>query len=759
MENELTEEFSLNDGSGVNILVETETEVKVKKTKKKKEVEDEEKVLGLIDIPGVGPGTVAKLEAGGIYDLMGVAALTPSQLNVLTGMSESISRKAIQSARDMLNMGFITGVEQEKKDEELGYITTGSKNLDNILGGKGLRTKSITEAFGQYGSGKTQIAASLAVMVQLPVEKGGLNGKAVYVDSLLKDEPIIYRNNNAIRVENIGDMVDRYFSKNEELSKDINGIEVPTFNDGNVEWKMVNRVYRHKNNDKKYKITLSNGLHISVTAAHSLFRANIKNSNLISIEDVQTDKIKQGDYIVCPRKIPITTSNNTLSIFDILKENNINNLKSKSVDKKNRCNLQENMFLLGTRKFQKEIKIDEDFANFMGWYLAEGHTVHKRKGKGSSHIVLTLNTTKDIEAIELCKRISNKYKLSYHIVERDTTVQFSIICKPLAILFDILFDRGAINKRVPYVIFNVENKLKRCFIDSWIAGDYGSSVNEKLISDMNYLGLFLGRRYSIYKLKRIGKIATIEGRDIESKNDMYQCLSNTKYIDGIGDRKMKYKDLMFLKVKMIEEVEYDHKYVYDLCVDDVHNFIGGAGGIFAHNTEGAFRTDRIKQFAEGVGLDPQKALNNILVARAYNSDHQMLLMDKVVDLIRAKEPIKLIIIDSLTAHFRSEYAGRGQLADRQQKLNRYIHNIQKIADTNNIAVYVTNQVMANPAQMFGDPIQAVGGNILGHASAYRIYLRRGAKDSRIAKLIDAPDLPDNATAFMVETNGFKDIEV
>ncbi len=329
-----------------------------KKTKKVSKKTLKENEPGLIDIPGVGPGAVAKLEAAGIYDLMGLAVLTPPQLAETAGMGEAAARKAIQAARQMMDLGFSDGLVHEEKRKDLGHITTGSKNLDNLLGGKGIQTKSITEAFGAFGSGKTQLALSLAVGVQLPEEQGGANGKAVYID-----------------------------------------------------------------------------------------------------------------------------------------------------------------------------------------------------------------------------------------------------------------------------------------------------------------------------------------------------------------------------------------------------------------TEGTFRPERVRQFAEGIGANPEKVLKNILVARAFNSDHQMLLLDKVAELIKDGEPIKLMIIDSLTAHFRAEFAGRGQLADRQQRLNRYLHNLMKIAEMNNLAVYVTNQVMSDPAQLFGDPTKAIGGNIVGHACTYRMYLRRGKKDSRVCKLIDSPDLPDDETVFMIETGGLRDIEV
>ncbi|GBE19584.1 MAG TPA: DNA repair and recombination protein RadA [Candidatus Pacearchaeota archaeon] len=143
---------------------------------------------------------------------------------------------------------------------------------------------------------------------------------------------------------------------------------------------------------------------------------------------------------------------------------------------------------------------------------------------------------------------------------------------------------------------------------------------------------------------------------------------------------------------------------------------GGANGkcVFI-DTEGTFRPARIKQIAESLGANPEKVLKNILVARAFNSDHQILLMEKVSEMIKNGEPIKLVVIDSLTAHFRAEFAGRGQLADRQQKLNKYLHELMKLAEQHNLAIYVTNQVMANPAMMFGDPTTPIGGHIVGHA--------------------------------------------
>ncbi|MFB6246816.1 MAG: DNA repair and recombination protein RadA [Candidatus Pacearchaeota archaeon] len=315
----------------------------------------EEKEPELTDLPGIGPAVASKLEAAGIFDLMSLAVASPATIADASGVSAAVARKAIQSARDMLDLGFQDGSEYAKKRSNVSYVTTGSKNVDDILGGKGIESRSITEAFGAYGSGKTQIGLSLAVNVQLPEEKGGCNGKCVFID-----------------------------------------------------------------------------------------------------------------------------------------------------------------------------------------------------------------------------------------------------------------------------------------------------------------------------------------------------------------------------------------------------------------TEGTFKPHRIRQIAESRGADPEKVLKNIMVARAFNSDHQILLLDKISEMIKSGEPIKMLVVDSLTAHFRAEFSGRGQLADRQQKLNKYMHDLMKLAETHNLAVYATNQVMANPAQLFGDPTTAIGGNIVGHASTYRMYLRRGKKDSRVAKLIDSPSLPDQETPFYITNAGISD---
>ena len=182
---------------------------------------------------------------------------------------------------------------------------------------------------------------------------------------------------------------------------------------------------------------------------------------------------------------------------------------------------------------------------------------------------------------------------------------------------------------------------------------------------------------------------------------------------------------------------------------------GFDGEIFYIDTEDTFRPERIAQMAEGVGIDPQLALERIHVARAYNSAHQMLLVEEIKKMSKNVD-VKLIIVDSLTSHFRAEYVGRGMLATRQQKLNRHLKELKQLSDVHNALVLVTNQVMSKPDALWGDPTKAIGGHIVGHASTFRLYLRKSKGGRRIARLVDSPNLPEGEAVFTVTAEGLRD---
>ncbi len=174
------------------------------------------------------------------------------------------------------------------------------------------------------------------------------------------------------------------------------------------------------------------------------------------------------------------------------------------------------------------------------------------------------------------------------------------------------------------------------------------------------------------------------------------------------------------------------------------------------DTEGTFRPERIIQIAERFGLDPEKALKNILYARAFTSDHQMIVTERAEPYIKERN-IGLIIVDSLISHFRGEYVGRETLAERQQKLNKYLHKLLKLALGYNLAVIVTNQVVADPSAFFGDPNRPAGGHVLGHGVTARLYIKRGKKDRRVVKLVKSPYLPEGTVEVVITEGGIEDI--
>ena len=185
---------------------------------------------------------------------------------------------------------------------------------------------------------------------------------------------------------------------------------------------------------------------------------------------------------------------------------------------------------------------------------------------------------------------------------------------------------------------------------------------------------------------------------------------------------------------------------------------GGSGKAVYVDTEGTFRPERIAPIANRFNLDPTKVLDNILVARAYTHEHQANLIAAVAAKM-AQEKYCLLVVDSITALFRTDFSGRGELAERQQKLGKMMNQLMKVAEEFQVAVYITNQVVADPgaAAMFvADPKKPVGGHVIAHASTIRLSLRKGRGENRICKIYDAPNLPEAEIQFAITDGGVCD---
>jgi len=166
---------------------------------------------------------------------------------------------------------------------------------------------------------------------------------------------------------------------------------------------------------------------------------------------------------------------------------------------------------------------------------------------------------------------------------------------------------------------------------------------------------------------------------------------------------------------------------------------GGLGlGVIYLDAENTFRPERIAEIASAHGVDPKSAIDGITYMKALNAGHQKLLLEEAIKRIRDGGGIGLIVVDSVTKHFRAEYGGQGWLARRQQALGSFLHTLSTAAQLYDLAVILTNQVVARPGVMYGPTEVAVGGNVLGHASTYRIQIRKGAKSKRILKMDDSP---------------------
>jgi DNA repair protein RadA len=272
------------------------------------------------------------------------------------------------------------------------------------------------------------------------------------------------------------------------------------------------------------------------------------------------------------------------------------------------------------------------------------------------------------------------------------------------------------------------------------AAEIGTAIAMKIIAEARRLadvGSFELGTALLERRKKLGRITTFAKSLDELLGGGVETQAITEFAGEFGTGKTQIAHQIAVDIQMpVDQGGLNAEVVY---ID----------------TESTFRPERIVDMAKGVGLDPEATLKRIHVARAFNSNHQMLLVQKAQELARER-PIRLVVVDSLTAHFRAEYAGRGELAPRQQLLNKHLHELLRFADTYNAAIVVTNQVSARPDILFGDPTRPIGGNIVAHAATYRLYLRKSKPPKRIARLIDSPNLPEGEAVYSLTSEGIRE---
>ncbi|MHA1914602.1 MAG: DNA repair and recombination protein RadA [Promethearchaeota archaeon] len=319
---------------------------------------------------------------------------------------------------------------------------------------------------------------------------------------------------------------------------------------------------------------------------------------------------------------------------------------------------------------------------------------------------------------------------------------------------NVKFDKNGVNavKQLPGVGEATLNKLIKAGFNSLESIAYtppsiikdesglGDKTTEKLIkASMAQLGLGFKSADTIWEFRK--NIARVTTGSQELDDLLGGGVETGSVIEFFGEFRTGKTQIM-----------------HQLCVNvQLPKEKGGLGGNALYiDTEGTFRPERIIQMSEGLDLDYNTILKKIIFGRAYNSDHQVLLIKEAANIIREKN-IKLIVIDSLIGHFRSEYIGRGTLANRQQTINAHLHDLLRLCDIfTDLAIVLTNQVQSKPDTFYGNPLRAAGGNIVAHGSTIRVYLRKGKGEQRIAKVVDAPHLPEGEAIFSITENGITD---
>jgi len=832
--------------------------------------------LRLEDLPSVGNATAQKLREIGYSTIEALATATVSEL-AAAGIGEKRAAEIISAAREAIEVSWVTAKELAELKKTVGRITTGSKSLDKLIGG-GVETQSITEFFGEYGSGKSQLCHQLAVNVQLPPEKGGLNGAALYIDtenSLPYDEHVLVVEDGLVHMRMIGEVVEDVLRESKAsfrggsyVAEPKKRIEVLAFDpeDYRVKPFPITAVMKHPPK-KIYRVKLASGREVKVTRYHNFFTLS-EDGKLIPIS---TEDLSPGTFIAIPSKIPMIAEEIIMDLSEILSncpekfwvyggEEFKSFLKgiSKELRKiakslgvgpdrvynwRSRGSLPLHVYnhikhlipervastlRIGGKNRRNslpiKITLDRDLAFFLGLYAADGS-----KTEVNNQVIIT---SKNETVKEFMKRFARKLDLNVRKSERNPDL--IITSKPLIwFLKSLGIGDSATSKNAPAFLLGAPEEIRIAWLEGYLLGDGSENrlsrqvscetISKPLANFILYLTESLGipsRNCMITRSKNdgihvsrniywslepirephllnipakpFGKMlkrirekygltmkALAEAAGFKTEGSIWQIESGylnrierskaaklLSALESLGVREESIRrfiklingDIWFDEVVDVEKVGEEPTYDFEVMPDGkpVENFIAGYGGIFLHNT---FRIERIMQMAKHVGLDPDEACERIIYAEAYNSDHQVLLLEKA-DRVIKENNVRLIIIDSLTSHFRSEYVGRQNLPERQQKLNKHMHKLLKLARAFNAAAVVTNQVMARPDEFFSAmAVLPVGGHVVGHVSHTRIYLRKAAgRNVRIARLIASPYLPEGEAIFRITENGIEDLE-
>ena len=816
------------------------------------------------DLPGVGPATAKKLRELGFSTVESIAMASVKEL-AQAGIGEKRAEEIINAARSAIALTFVKAEELLKMQQSVERLTTGSKALDNLLGG-GLETQTITEFYGEFGSGKC----------------------------VAGETPVAYLNSDKLHVEPIEAVYERYRRAYGELPYGqgsvvpLKGVHVLAFTPEGVRPVEATFMYKERVNNLVV-VRTKRGREIKATHTHKFLILDEEGE----LRWMEAGKLRPGVPIAVPKELELGFDSgasqdglsaddayfmglfvaegtpNPLSITignEVLKEWLVSYIERKfgfrpTVEA--RRGVYRVLLRAPVREFLGELANCTASEKFVPEAILSGSTrliKHFLAGylDGDGYLSNTVEIT--TKSARLARELAYLFaRLGIHVTLREKHVAGRDYYRLVVV--------GDDRRKVASLPFRLKSYSPSTH-GSWHG--YPSCVarmaRRALMAVISHRGRMPSSLAKLYRGKTLGDLLTKEGwrtrkvinertvrelmrllarvRDILLKakarleqapltdelfRQLYQELPfairpalasrlglaassignyvsrglpadetrreavRSALLDEVRARltvleealaKLKViSSLSWDFVAEVREVPYDG-YVYDFCVPEAGNFVGGnlptimhnsqicmqlcvnvqlpkergglEGGALYIDTEHTFRTERVIQMAKHVGLDPKEVVQNIIYAEAFTSDHQMFLLDHADEVIKENN-IRLIIIDSLTAHFRSEYVGRESLAERQQKLSRHLHKLIRLARAFNAVAVVTNQVMAKPDVFYGDAVAPVGGHILAHTSHTRIYLRKGKGNIRIARLVSSPYLPEGEAVFKITENGIEDV--
>ena len=758
----------------------------------------------LEDLPGVGPSTAEKLREAGYRDFMEVAVASPDDLAAAADVGEGIAQKIILEARKKAKIGgFESGNEILERRKKIGHISSQSQAINELLGG-GIETQAITEFYGQFGSGK-------CVVPETPVLF--FNDNEGHVDTIEQMYehyrsqagetpfdagwmvPLASVQVAGITPSGIGRARASYLYR--ERSKEI--VELRTRSGGKVALTPSHKLITFTPQGVAWLPAgqLKRGDIIAAPRSLEGLEARSR-THRISIEDAYFGGLAFATSGNGPRKT-IRVQSPELATWIYAHAERLGNPSVTLRQGKGRTSDRFEVSLgsrgtaLPSPRQMMAAPAEARKAFLAGFFEGAFQNIGVR-GKVQ---VSDKDCLRDIGYLLLSLGIhwsTGKAKF-------DAKKGWSLEIPPSALTFveSVRFGTTATEEPDRAVTEGTYPAHALLFVRQWLGniaqlskelGRKGPQEDKNLpapllrkLRSTNPKGVQL----SAAEVRRI-IIATVRfeaGLDDLGNGSAKSRKATQALREAIREGLLQLKNLMAFSWEPLTSASRTQRtgYVYDLVVPEGHAFVGGEHPVVLHNTqmalqaavtvqqppekgglsgdvvyidtENTFRAERFEAMAKALGMDPDKALARVHVARAFNSNHQELLVPKAFELAHDK-PVRLLIVDSLTAHFRAEFLGRGALADRQQRLNRHMHELLRFADVFNAAIICTNQVSARPDVLFGDPTGPIGGNIVGHTATYRVYLRRSKPPHRIARLVDSPNLPEGEAVFSVTGEGIRD---